>query len=124
MLYYLLSQEKVLVFIAGATPSFIKPSVKMDNFVVLEELDVYKETTPIGLTIEAIRYSKLVVGPQSAIPVLANLLKTPTLMWGHEQERHQKQQNHYNTPCTFLVDMEYTLHPTLVMSAIKKELNL
>ena len=106
-------------YIAGKNGSMLKPPKKLKNFIVLEDI-VKEHATLIGLSIEAIYKSKLTIGSQSAIPLLSNLLKTPTIMWGHEQIRHQKNENLYNTPCTFIQDMKYKCNPDIIyMNALK-----
>lgn len=112
------SSNKFITFIAGSDPSFVKPKSKA--FIVLEHLTSFTASN-IGLTIEAIKSSKLVIGNQSAIPVLANHLKTPTLFWGHEQQRHQVLENPLNTPCTFISEstQNYCTHPNIIFDNIE-----
>lgn len=114
--------NKYLVFIAGSSPSFIKPDTNK-SFIILEDLSKQNKpyTSNIGITIEAIKASKLTIGNQSAIPVLSNHLKTPTLFWGHEQSRHQVVENPLNTPCTFIPEktMNYSTHPSIIFNTIE-----
>ena len=102
-----------LVFISGKSPAYTKPNSQYKSFCILEDL-VDDNTSLIGLTIEAIKRSSLTVGTQSAIPILSNLMKTPTLMWGHEKDRHQKNENIFDTKCIFVIDREYKVDPQLI----------
>ena len=111
---------KYLVFIAGSTPSYVRP--KKDNcFIILEDVSHTSRVSNIGVTIEAIKTSKLTIGNQSAIPVLSNHLKTPTLFWGHEQGRHQVVENPLKTPCGFILEKttNYSTHPNIVFDYIE-----
>lgn len=92
---------KYIVFTVGVSPTFVDPP-EDSCFEILEKYnDLNNNISQIGLTIEAIKHSKLTVGNQSSIPILSNLLKTPTIIWGHENHRHSVLENPYKTPCTF-----------------------
>lgn len=112
--------KKYLVFIAGSSPSFARPC-SMECFITLEEL-TGRYISNIGVTVEAIKASKLTIGNQSAIPVLSNYLKTPTLFWGHEKQRHQVIENPLNTPCEFILEhsMNYSTHPEIIFNKIEE----
>jgi len=94
--------EKFICFIPGLSGSILKPDESLESFIILEDyLFPQHETSLIGLTIEAIKASKLTIGQQSAIPILSNYLKIPTLMWGHEKHRHLVLENPFKTQCDF-----------------------
>jgi len=121
-LYERLSQlDKHLVFIIGGSASIIKPSIK-GSFVVVDDL-VADDVSNIGLTIEAIKSSKLTIGQQSALPILSNYLKTPTIMWGHEKTRHQVVENPMGTRCIFFPEfsVHYTTPPKIIFHTITGE---
>lgn len=122
-LYDLLERTKrFVVLVAGKTPSYIRPiEGKHKSFIILEDLIRPTERTSlIGLTIEAIKNVKVTVGQQSSIPVLSNLLGTPTLMWGDEDHRHKVLENPFNTKCWFFkeLDANYKTDPKLICSKI------
>jgi len=114
--------EGYVVFIAGKNPSYVRPQNKsLSAFYVLEDLvqDV-PDVSLIGLTIEAIKSSIVTIGQQSSIPVLSNLLGTPTIMWGDEKKRHRDIENPRNTQCTFFKEPSacYTRLPESIFSAL------
>ena len=113
--------NKFIVFILGDRSSMITP-LKSKNFIVICDIKI-PNTSNIGLTIEAIKNSILTIGQQSALPVLSNYLKTPTIMWGHEKKRHQKLENPLNTRCVFFEELSihYNTNPNLIFEAILKE---
>ena len=55
------------------------------------------------------------LGSQSALPILSMHQEVPTLMWGHEKERHEKELNYFGTPCRFIEDPEYKVSVEQVM---------
>lgn len=114
--------HRYICFIVGKTGTYIKPKGNLDSFALLENLctPIY-QVSLIGLTIEAIRHSTVTVGQQSAIPVLSNLLRIPTIMWGHEKHRHVVLENHYNTKCEFFAEKTnmYITPPELIFNEIK-----
>ena len=64
----------------------------------------------IGLTIEALKNSRLVVGSQSGIPGMATILGKNVLEWGHEGSLHAKELNVTgNAKNFFLDDPEYNI---------------
>lgn len=111
--------KRYLIFIAGKSPAYVIPDRNQSKtLIVLEDLiRPYDRVSIIGLTIEAIKRSKLTIGQQSAIPILSNLLKTPTLMWGDEKQRHQVIENPYKTECTFIEEQtsNYVTKPELII---------
>lgn len=100
--------NKYLVFVAGVSPTYHKARSVYNNLINLED---YKSNvnliSDIGLTIEAIKQSDMVIGTQSAAILLSNLLKTPTFFWGDEIERHAVVENIFSTPCFYLEDLFY-----------------
>lgn len=112
---------KYLVFIIGSSASMAIPP-KDESFVVLDNIRA-DNISNIGLTIEAIKNSVLTVGQQSALPILSNYLKTKTIMWGHEQVRHQVNENPMNTRCIFFEEptVQYNTNPKIIFEHILKE---
>jgi len=112
--------NKFTVFIAGKYPSYIRPPKDYKSFFCLEDMMVSDKLSLIGVTIEAIKNSKLVIGQQSSVPVLSLLLKTPVLSWGDEKKRHQIDENPFGTPCEFIEDMNYNCSAELIYNKIKE----
>lgn len=117
--------EKYNIFITGKSPDYILPILNKHKFIILEDLvESNTNTSLIGLTIEAIKASKLTIGSQSSIPLLSQLLKTPILSWGNEKKRHEKDENIFNTRTTFIEDKDYTTRPTIIFDNIKIMTNI
>jgi len=116
---FIKNSGKYLTFIAGSTPSYVKPEPN-EYFIILEDLAKGATASNIGVTIEAIKTSRLTIGNQSAIPVLSNHLRTPTLFWGHEKARHQVVENPLRTPCEFILEKttNYSTHPKIIFDVI------
>jgi len=114
--------NKYIVFILGDASSMITPPFESENFTIIGDIKM-QNTSNIGLTIEAIKHSVITIGQQSALPVLSNYLKVPTIMWGHEKKRHQKIENPLNTKCVFFEELSiyYYTKPNLIFEAILKE---
>jgi len=113
------NSNQFVCFICGTGDSYYKPSYP--HMYALE--DFVREdsgVSSIGLTIEAMNRSKLTAGPQTASIILSNLLGTPTLFWGHEITRHQRNENPKNTQCRALLDRTYSINPVLIFNEIRK----
>lgn len=124
-LYELIEKtENYVCFIAGKSPSYIKPDKSLKSFVILEDLllPTIKDISLIGLTLQSIIVSKITIGQQSSIPILSNYLKTPTIMWGDEQHRHQVLENPFSTLCEFFEEKssDYITDPKLICSKLMK----
>ena len=116
--------NKYIVFILGATSSYIRPRNNYDHFIIIEDLvNSRKDVSVLGTSIEAIKHSVLTIGQQSAIPILSNYLKKPVISWGHEKVRHQVRENPYNTKCIFFEEasVQYTTSPKIIFKNILKE---
>ena len=61
----------------------------------------------LDLVLHYLTKVEMAVGSQSALPILALHQGVPTLMWGHEQERHERELNWFNTPCRYVFDEKY-----------------
>jgi hypothetical protein len=118
------SSNKFLGFIHGSSPTFIRPNVNSSNLFVLEDCSNHLNTTNIGLSIEAIKASSLTVGQHSAIPLLSNYMKTPTLMWGQDKTRHTVLENPYRTPCLFIDDNNFNVESEKIFSYIRRILKV
>jgi len=114
--------EKYIVFIAGISPTIVHPP-RNPNFIVLEKyVETLNDLSDIGLTIEIMRRTKVTIGSQSSLPILSNLLGTPTILWGHENIRHRVKENPFKTKCTFLDDLDYkTTTPKKVFEILEEK---
>jgi hypothetical protein len=110
-------KEKFLFVLCGKSPDYIPDS----RFIDLNQLEQEEDTSLIGLTIELIKKSKLVIGSQSAIPSLSLLLGTPVLQWGHN--RINLMTDEYNpkkTKCSFLDDHRYSQKASVIFDEMRK----
>ena len=112
----LYNMNKYKIFIAGKSPSIIRPSEGY-GFICLEDF-VESNASLIGLSIEAIKVSKMTVGSQSSIPLLSLLLRTPAIMWGNQKQRHSVDENITKTKCTFFDDDYYSVSPEIILSRL------
>lgn len=116
----LVTSDMYDIFIAGKSPDYILPKLNKHKFIILEELiEDNPDVSLIGLTIESIKASQLTIGSQSSIPLLSQLLKTPTVCWGNQKKRHEKDENIFNTKTTFIEDMDYKVNPSIIFDNIK-----
>lgn len=99
------------VFVAGTHGGYVKP--KQNNCICLEDYNT-KGTSTIGLTIEAMKASKVTVGQQSGNPILSLHLGTPVISWGHEKRRHAVDENPRGTLCHFFEDATYSIKPEVI----------
>lgn len=74
----------------------------------------------LDLVIYYLAKVKMAVGSQSALPILALHQGVPTLMWGHEQERHEKELNYFKTPCRYVFDEKYNYSVEKVFEEFRK----
>jgi hypothetical protein len=115
--------DKLQIIIAGDKESTYIPLNKND-YIILHEHCISGIHSNIGITIEAIKLCKCVIGQQSAIPILSNYLKTPTIMWGDQKYRHSVVENPYNTRCIFLDEYGYNLQPSTLFYFLKEMINV
>ena len=112
------NQDKYFVFVSGKTPSYYK-SVDRTSFINLEDLvSTELDTSLIGLTISAIRHSKLTIGVQTGTIILSNLIGTPTLFWGNEVKRHAELENPKKTKSIGINDRTYTSTPIKIFTEL------
>jgi len=57
---------------------------KSNNTYNINDIDIGKESSQLGILIEIIRKSKLVIGPKCDLTHLSILLKTPIVTWGNK----------------------------------------
>ena len=115
------NKNKYIVFVLGKSPTYIKPTKKHTNFIDIEEyVSEDFSTTYTGLTIEAIKNSKMTIGIQTGNIILSNLLGTPTMFWGHEIKRHAVDENPNGTFSKGFYDPSYNLNPVGIYNNINK----
>ena len=103
--------------ICGKSPEYIPD--KKNRFFDVNHLPIKENTSLVGYTIEIMKRSVLVIGSQSGIPNLANLIGTPTLQWGNEERAHVKKYNVKNTPTTFIKDLKFECDPNVIVENMK-----
>ena len=107
--------------ICGKKPDYVPD--KQSRFKDLNNLVCHYDSCSIlGLTIEVIKKSVLVVGSQSALPNISLLLRTPVLEWGNQKTLHTITYNPLNTPVKFIVDKNYTISPHVVFAEMEQML--
>ena len=106
--------------VMGKFPTFIRPSGNMKNLIVLEDYVKGDSVTDIGATIATLKQVSLTIGQHSAIPLLSNYLRTPTLMWGEDRHRHTVLENPFKTTCLFIDDKKFNISPTVVFNYLKR----
>jgi hypothetical protein len=108
--------------ILGNKNSIYYSNNKRKNILYLSDLNKTKNV-PIGLTIETMKQSELVVAPQTGSIILANAIGIPTLFWGHEIKRHAVMENYSGVRSKGLVEkskINYITKPNKIYNEIKK----
>lgn len=59
---------------------------KSKNIYNINDIDIVKGSSQLGVLIEIIRKSKLVIGPKCDLTHLSILLKTPIITWGNKSD--------------------------------------
>lgn len=104
------------VLIGGASESSFPVRGKMQSVV---DLTSTGQIWALDLVIHHLSKVRMAIGSQSALPILALHQGVPTLMWGHEKERHERELNWFNTPCRFLLDEKYDLSAKSIFEEFK-----
>jgi len=82
------------------------------NDCVLDPLFMhYPYASFIGLVLEVMKRSKLVLGSISALPVLGFLVGVPVLTWGVQRLRHCVNLNPFLVPVTFIDSVDFGVSP-------------
>lgn len=123
-LYNLIERHKKYVaLVVGFGDTYKKPNQDNSSCYCLEHyIDESSGINSMGLVLAAIKKAKVMIGQQSALPILANHIGTPTIMWGHEQHRHQVLENPLNTRCIFIPERttDYCTNPSIIYESIQK----
>ncbi len=119
--YQLLKDDIILnkftYVICGKLNEYIKSNI--DNFYDINVLPKKYNITISGLTIASIKNSICLVGSQSALPTLSNLLGIPTLQWGNEKKLHSETYNIKNTKTKFIEDLKFNKNPEIIINELK-----
>lgn len=110
--------DRYLIFNLGKSPGYVKAPDIMRNVINVEDIG-NEYTSNIGLSIEAIKFSKMTIGSQSALIHLSAVLKIPFISWGHEKRRFTTEENIYNVKHSFIDCIDYV---SVLPSTIIKEL--
>jgi len=110
--------EKYCFVICGKDPDYVPD--RQDRFYDVNKIKLDGSSSLIGITIELIKKSILLVGSQSSLPNISLLLGTEVLEWGDQKENHTVKYNVRNTPVTFIEDMQYRLDPRTVVLEMMK----
>ncbi len=106
--------------ICGKSPEYI-PS-KHNKIYDINNIKLTKDSSIVGLTIEIVKRSILTIGSQSFLPILSNLLGTPTLQWGNEKRAHTITYNVNNTETIFIDDPKFNIKPKIIFDKMRKRL--
>jgi len=108
-------KDKFEFVICGRRPDYIPD----ERFLDIN--DFKYEGSLIGVSIELIKKSKLVVGSQSAIPSLSLLLKTPVLQWGHNRKiLTTDEYNPFRIENNFVDDSKYNREASVIFDKMKR----
>jgi len=110
--------EKYNFIICGKNPECLDDKKK--RFLNINSIELNNNISVVGLTIECIKKSILVIGSQSAIPNMAMFLDTESLMWGHQCRLHKVTYNIKKTPVHFVEDMHYNIGPDIIFNKMIK----
>jgi len=110
--------KKFNFIICGRRPEYVPD--KHGRFFDINDIELKENTSLVGITITALRRAVLTVGSQSGLPNLSNLVKTPTLQWGHEMDAHARKYNVKKTPTKFLLDKKFSINPEVIVQEMKK----
>lgn len=94
------------VIIGGASESSFLVKGKVSGMI---DLTTTGQIWAFDAVIHYLTKVRMAIGSQSALPILALHQGVPTLMWGHEKDRHERELNWFDTPCRFLLDERYDL---------------
>lgn len=110
---------RFICFVSGIQGSYY--TSQNPNFYNLDDYSNSEiNTTPIGLSIEAMKSSRLTVGANCSGIILSNLLGIETLTWGHINTKYFVDYNPKRTKCTCLDDRLYKMDHTVIWNFIKK----
>lgn len=118
-LIYQLSKAGYGVVIGGVRNASCLIDYKGDGIVNLMQLLEGDPFHALDLVLHYLTKVRMAVGSQSALPILSMHQEVPTLMWGGERERHEKELNYFDTPCRFLDDPKYAIAPERVIEELK-----
>lgn len=110
--------KKYNFVICGKNPDCVNDN--KNRFYDINNIELNSDISTIGLTIECIKRSTLVIGSQSAIPNMAMFLNTESLMWGHQSHLHKVTYNLKKTPVHFIEDMHYNVDPNIIFNKMIK----
>jgi len=115
------NSKKFFVFVTGIAPCYYRSKYERKDFYNLEDYsDPNLDTSVLGLTIEAIRHSKITICSQTYTILLSNLLKTPTFFWGNDVKTYSQYDNPFKTKSIGVEDYIYNANPTIIFNHIKK----
>lgn len=118
--------KKFFIFVAGCSPTVTEYNYGYHNRTELLEKynDPTKKISTFGLTYEAMRSSRLVIGPQTALIKVANQLEIPVLTWGNHEQKYTKEFAFNNKNITFLNTVYGDPSPKDIFDKLKNILQL
>jgi len=91
--------DKIEFIICGKDGEYIPD--KKNRFKDINDIKLTENSSLFGLLLELMRYNKLTIGSQSAIPNISLLYKKPVIEWGNQKHLHTVTYNIFNTPVIF-----------------------
>jgi len=110
--------KKYQFVICGKSPDYVPD--KQNRFLDVNTINLVRDCSLIGVTIELLKKSILTVGSQSGIPNISLLLGTPALQWGNQKYLHIVEYNVRKTPVTYLDDVNYKIEPQNVVLELQR----
>lgn len=111
-------QSKYNFVLIGKDPDYIKDY----RFYDLNNIKIEKKTSLVGLTIETMKMSKLIIGSESSIPLMACIMNLPLLMWGSAKVflRDNGFLRFFKGDQTFIDSPKFDVKPEIIFEKIKE----
>ena len=112
--------NKYFIIIVGFN-TYARPFVKDKDIVILNDyVSDYFNTSKIGLTMEVIKKSELVISTTpSDVILLSNLMKKRSFFWGDHCEKYSNELNPFLIDVHFLKDRDYNYSPLAAFQKIE-----
>jgi hypothetical protein len=115
------STSRFLVFNLGITPTYYCYPNKISVFNLNDYYNDILNTTITGLSIEAIRNSRICIGVTNANTILSFVLEKDCILWGHENQRYITNYN-INSNVSKFTSRDYNLNPAVIFEELIKKL--
>jgi len=113
--------EKFEFVICGKENEYV--SDKYNRFKDINQIPINDNISLFGLLLSLMKYVKLTIGSQSAIPNISLLNKVKAIEWGNQKHLHTVTYNIYNTPVIFFNSPNFDIDMIKIFDTISIELN-